>query len=53
MSSSIFKHSDFKKEAEYLQQKREAAIAYLGDKWLLAKSNHVQKKVKKNDSSPN
>lgn len=53
MSNNIFKHEDFKKEADYLKQKREAAIAYLGDKWLLAKSNHIQKKVKKNDSPSN
>lgn len=45
--SNVFKHPDFKKEAEYLKAKREAAIAYLGDKWILAKANQVQKKEKK------
>lgn len=41
-----FKHPDFKIEAEYIKGKREAAIKYLGDKWLLANANKVQKKVK-------
>lgn len=30
-----------------LEAKRQAAIEYLGDKWILAKANHVQKKVSK------
>ena len=32
------------KEAPSLTKKREEAIRYLGDKWILAKSNYVQKK---------
>ena len=44
---SEIRQMGFNKEAEYLQQKREAAIAYLGNKWILAKANHVQKKEKK------
>lgn len=34
------------KESDQLKEKRQAAIAYLGDKWLLAKANYVQKKPK-------
>lgn len=41
------KHPDFKKEAEYLQAKREAAIAWLGDRWILSKANQVQRKDEK------
>lgn len=44
---SAIRQMGFNKEAEYLQQKRAAAIVYLGDKWILAKANHVQKKEKK------
>lgn len=44
--TSVFKHNDFKKEAEYLQAKREKAIAYLGEKWLLHPVNHAKPKQK-------
>jgi len=37
----------FSKEAEYLKAKREEAIAYLGNKWVLSEANKVQKKEKK------
>ena len=30
-----------------LEAKRQAALAYLGDKWLMHPNNRVQKKVKK------
>lgn len=44
---SAIRQMGFNKEAEYLQKKRDAAILYLGDRWVLAKVNQVQKKVKK------
>lgn len=31
-------------ESESLKKKREDAIKYLGNKWILAKCNYVQKK---------
>lgn len=31
-------------ETEYLKQKREDAIAYLGDKWLGSKAKYIQSK---------
>lgn len=31
-------------EAEYLKTKRQAAIAYLGDKWLGSKAKYIQSK---------
>lgn len=37
----------FVKEADYLKEKREAAIAYLGEKWVLSDANKVAKKAKK------
>ena len=31
--------------ADGLEAKRKAAIKWLGDRWLLARANHVQKKA--------
>lgn len=34
------------KEASTLKDKREKAIKYLGDKWVLSKANQIKKKPK-------
>lgn len=42
-----YRHPDFLVESKVLQEKREKAIALLGDKWLVATSNFIKKKPTK------
>ena len=45
--NKIQEHSEWKKANQVLEQKRQAAINYLGEKWILHPINHQQKKGKK------